>query len=520
MLPALILGAKGREIWKLEKFFPVLSFCSGVFLMEVNRPRLLIAAMRGGAGKTVVSLGLAAAWKRSLGLRISAFKKGPDYIDAGWLSAASGGPCYNLDQFLMSSEQILGSFISRSAGSDVGLIEGNRGVYDGVDASGSYSTAQLAKLLACPVVLVVDGSKVTRTAAAMVMGCQKLDEGVNIAGVILNRVSGKRHESVLRQSIEQCCRIPVLGVVPKQTRNFFPERHLGLVPAEEAGDIREAVSAAADVMCRHLDLGALLELAKSAPALACPASAGLYGSKGVDRNVKIGIIRDSAFQFYYPENFEALEANGATLVWISSLENAPLPEVDALYIGGGFPETHLDKLSANKVFRDSVKSAVEAGLPVYAECGGLMFLCRGIRKGDAFYPMSGVFPFDVTVGAKPQGHGYTVMRCVGVNPFFPSGTVLRGHEFHYSGIADSIDTGSFPFAFKLEKGHGVVAGWDGLCYKDVLASYSHLHAAGSEIWARSVVEAAVSFKRLKATISVDSGPDSVLPGSVSLPVVY
>ncbi len=488
--------------------------------MELKRSRLLIAAMRGGAGKTVVSLGLAAAWKRSFGLRISVFKKGPDYIDSGWLSAAAGGPCYNLDQYLMSSEQIVRSFAMRSAESDGSLIEGNRGIHDGVDAKGSYSTAELAKLLACPVVLVVDAAKVTRTAAAMVLGCRMLDPGVNIAAVILNQVSGKRHEKVLRESIERCCGIPVLGVVPRQTRNFFPERHLGLVPAEEAVDVSEAVLAAADVMGNHLDLRGLWELAESASPVACPVPLAADCAPRAARGVRIGIIRDSSFQFYYPENFEALEACGASLVWISSLENAPLPDIDALYIGGGFPETHLEKLAANEVFRNSVKSAVEAGLPVYAECGGLMFLCRGIRRRDVLFPMTGVFPFEVTLGAKPQGHGYTMMRCVGANPFFPLGTVLRGHEFHYSGIAGCIDPGSFPFAFKLEKGHGVVAGWDGLCYKNVLATYSHLHAAGNEMWARSVAGAAESFKRLKATFFVDSGLEHVRPESRSLPVVH
>ncbi|MDR3568267.1 MAG: cobyrinate a,c-diamide synthase [Syntrophobacteraceae bacterium] len=488
--------------------------------MEFKRSRLMIAALRGGAGKTVISLGLAAAWKHQLGLRISAFKKGPDYIDSGWLSAASGGPCYNLDQYLMSSEQIVGSFAARSAQSDGSLIEGNRGIYDGVDAKGSYSTAELAKLLACPVVLVVDAAKVTRTVAAMVLGCQKLDPGVNIAAVILNQVSGKRHEKVLRESIEKYCGIPVLGVVPRQARNFFPERHLGLVPAEEAADVPEAVLAAADVMGHHLDVRALWELARSASPLAFSAAPEPFGTQRVGGGVKIGVIRDSSFQFYYPENFEALEANGASLVWISSLEKAPLPEIDALYIGGGFPETHLEQLAANQIFRDSILSAVEAGLPVYAECGGLMFLCRGIRRGDVLFPMTGVFPFEVSLGAKPQGHGYTLMRCVGANPFFPLGTILRGHEFHYSGIAGSIDPGSLPFAFKLEKGHGVVAGWDGLCYKNVLATYSHLHAAGNDLWARSLARAAESFKSLKATMSVDSGLDSVRPGSRSLPVVY
>src|SRR5208337_1361197 len=414
---------------------------------------------------------------------------------------------YNLDPFLMSPEQIVHSFVMRSAKGDGSLIEGNRGLYDGVDANGSYSTAELAKLLRCPVVLVLDATKVTRTAAAMVLGCQRLDADVNIAGVILNQVAGKRHEQVLRDSIEQWCGVPVLGVVPKQTRNFFPERHLGLVPPEEAQDSVEALSVAAAKMNEHLDLDALWKLAAAAPALGYPMpTAAPVVSRG---SVRIGIIRDSAFQFYYPENFEALEERGASLVWISSLEHAPFPEVDALYIGGGFPETHLEQLAENEVFRNSVKSAVESGLPVYAECGGLMFLCRGIRHGEKLHPMAGVFPFEIILGTKPQGHGYTVMECVNENPFFPIATTFRGHEFHYSKIADRLDPATYPFVFRLKKGHGIVAGWDGICYKNVLAGYSHLHAAGNEHWADAMIAAAGSYKRLKTSISAGSGLDRV-----------
>jgi cobyrinic acid a,c-diamide synthase len=491
--------------------------------MEINGSRLIIAAMRGGAGKTVISIGLAAAWRRCLGLRIVTFKKGPDYIDSGWLSAASGS-CYNLDPFLMSPEQILRSFVMRSANADISLIEGNRGLYDGVDAGGSYSTAELAKLLKCPVVLVVDAVKVTRTAAAMVLGCRKFDPEVNIAGVILNHVAGKRHETVLRESIEKSCGIPVLGVVPRQIRNFFPERHLGLVPPEEAKDISTALSVGAAKIGECLDLKGLRELAGTAGPLNVPRPLAKDSGRGQGQDevdeVRIGIIRDSAFQFYYPENLEALEKRGASVVQISSLDNAPLPEVDALYIGGGFPETHLERLAANDVFRNSLKSAVDGGLPVYAECGGLMFLCRAIRRGERLYPMAGVFPFEIMLRTKPQGHGYTVMECVGSNPFFPQGITLRGHEFHYSAVVNRLDPASYPFVFRLKKGHGVAAGWDGLCHKNVLALYSHLHAAGCEAWGDAVIRAARSHKRLKTTISRDPGSGHlVLPGSHSIPMV-
>jgi cobyrinic acid a,c-diamide synthase len=484
--------------------------------MDFNRSRLIVAALRGGSGKTVVSLGLAAAWKRRLGLRIIPFKKGPDYIDAGWLGIAAGHPCYNLDPFLMRPEEILCSFSRRSGLGDASLIEGNRGLYDGVDAAGSYSTAELAKLLRCPVVLVLDATKVTRTAAAMVLGCQTLDPEVNIAGVILNQVGGKRHEKVLRESIEQWCRIPVLGAVPRQDRNFFPERHLGLVPPQESEDILGAVSFAADKMMNCLDLDALWKIARSAGPLGWPLCAA-EAEKPRTAPVKIGVIRDAAFQFYYPENLEALEDRGAVLIEISSFEKAPLPDVDALYIGGGFPETHLEVLSANGAFRESVRSAIDGGLPVYAECGGLMFLCRGIHRQERFYPMAGVFPFGIVLGPKPQGHGYTVMECVGANPFFEQGSVMRGHEFHYSRITDNLDPDSYPFVFKLKKGHGIVAGWDGICYKNALAGYSHIHAVGNNNWAEAMIVAAQCYKRDKFGMSAGSAmePDRVLPETQS-----
>jgi cobyrinic acid a,c-diamide synthase len=489
--------------------------------MDFDRSRLIIAALRGGSGKTIVSLGLAAAWRRHLGLRIIPFKKGPDYIDAGWLSVAAGHPCYNLDPFLMQPEQILRSFVLHSGKGDVSLIEGNRGLYDGVDANGSFSTAELAKLLRCPVVIVLDATKVTRTAAALILGCQHLDHEVNIAGVILNLVAGKRHETVLRESIELHCGVPVLGVIPKEGRNFFPERHLGLVPPQEAEDISGAVAFSASRMRDCLDLEALWRIAGSAGPLAGPPSC-VEPRRNRTEPVKIGIIRDAAFQFYYPENLEALVDRGAVLKEISSFETARLPAVDALYIGGGFPETHLDRLSANRGFRESVKAAVEAGLPVYAECGGLMFLSRGIHSRDNFYPMAGVFPFEIVLGPKPQGHGYTIMECVNPNPFFEQGTIIRGHEFHYSRIVEKIDPESHAFAFKLKKGHGIVAGWDGACYKNVLAGYSHIHAVGNESWANAMIAAAGSYRRNRNVMSTDSkmDPDRVSPESHDYPSVY
>jgi len=461
--------------------------------MTFDKPRLVIAALRGGAGKTVVSLGLAASWRLRHGLRIVPFKKGPDYIDAGWLGLASRHPCYNLDPFLMKPEEMICSFVQRSSIGDGSLIEGNRGLYDGVDTRGSFSTAELAKLLRAPVILVLDATKVTRTAAAMVLGCRHLDPDVNIAGVVLNQVAGKRHEQVLRGAIEEYCGIPVMGVLPKDKNGFFPERHLGLVPPQESLDSQEAVSYAASQVGDCLDLHALWEMAKTAGPMGLPADFACSSKTHKAKEaVRVGILRDAAFQFYYPENLEALRENGAALEEISSFDDRPLPPVDALYIGGGFPETHLEILANNRVFRESLKQAIDAGLPVYGECGGLMFLCRGIRHDGNFFPMVGVFPYEVIMGPRPQGHGYTIFECIAENPYFAKGTSLKGHEFHYSRVVGADESSSF--IFKVKKGYGIVAGWDGLCYKRVLASYSHIHAVGNDGWAEAIVRAALQYK--------------------------
>ncbi|MCU0586975.1 MAG: cobyrinate a,c-diamide synthase [Syntrophobacteraceae bacterium] len=474
--------------------------------MVCNKPRLMIAALRGGSGKTVVSLGLMAAWRLNRGLRVVPFKKGPDYIDASWLSTAARHPCYNLDPYLMQPNEILASFIRRSEAGHLSLIEGNRGLYDGVDVQGSFSTAELAKLLGAPVILVLDATKVTRTAAAMVLGCQQMDREVSIAGVILNQVAGRRHETVARGAIETYCRVPVVGVIPKDVHNFFPERHLGLVPPQESRDAAASMELAAARMTENVDLDRLWEIASGALTLGLPV--GVFDQDTVSRRAVqpvIGVVRDAAFQFYYPENIEVLKELGAKVVEISSFESRGLPVLDALYIGGGFPETHLEILAGNAVFRESVRAEVDRGLPVYAECGGLMFLCRSISGREGRFPMAGVFPHDVVMEAKPQGHGYTRCECTGENPFFAKGETFKGHEFHYSRLVDGEKAG--PFVFRLVKGHGIIAGWDGMCYKRALACYSHIHAVGNTRWAGAMIAAALAYRQERHHAALDRRAD-------------
>jgi cobyrinic acid a,c-diamide synthase len=465
-------------------------------------PRILIAALRGGSGKTIVSVGLIASWRKR-GMAIAPFKKGPDFIDAGWLALAASQPCHNLDTFLMPTDQILLSFTSRTNASDLAVIEGNRGLYDGIDLEGSTSTSELAKLLKTPVVLIIDCTKSTRTVAAMVLGCLRFDPEVNISGIILNRVAGARHEAIVRKSVEKYCPLPVLGAIPKIEGEAFPERHMGLVPTPEHDWAEESVEKAAGMAQKYLDLDRLLSVAREAsPLTALPEvlgdDIGLPPGKPAPAP-RIGVIRDAAFQFYYPENIEALEAAGAEIVTVSALIDAKLPTLDGLYIGGGFPETHAQALSGNEGFRKDVRRMAEEGLPIYAECGGLMYLGESLVFDGVTYPMVGVFPVVFGFSKRPEGHGYTVYKVEMANPYFETGLEVRGHEFHYSSVLNWQGEPE-DLAFRVTRGVGFAGKRDGLCYKNTLATYSHVHALGTPSWAKAMVAASATYRknRLKA----------------------
>jgi cobyrinic acid a,c-diamide synthase len=442
-------------------------------------PRLVVAALRGGAGKTTLSIGMAAAWRRR-GRIVVPFKKGPDYIDAAWLSLAAQRPCHNLDTFLMGRRKVLSSFRGNAEPQGISLIEGNRGLYDGVDSRGTQSTAELAKLLKAPVVLVLDCTKVTRTLAAMVLGCQRMDPGVDIRGVILNQVAGSRHEKILRASIEETCDLPVLGAVPRMDDFPFPERHLGLTPPQEHQWVSRALERAAEVAEKYLDLEEIWKIGGSASPFQweLEEEEKLRAAAGGPR---IGILRDSAFQFYYPENLQALEDRGARLIEISAVREKALPPLNALYIGGGFPETHAEQLANNLSFRLSLRDAIKNGLPVYAECGGLMYLGEKLAMDTRSYPLVGVLPVTFSMEKRPQGHGYTLLEVEKENPFYAVGRILKGHEFHYSRVL-SLEEGRVRFAFRVKRGTGIKEKQDGLCWKNVLATYSHIHALGCEEW--------------------------------------
>jgi cobyrinic acid a,c-diamide synthase len=458
----------------------------------IDFPRIFIAGLRGGAGKTILSIGMIAAWRR-LGKSIAPFKKGPDYIDAGWLAMAAGRPCYNLDTFLMHRSDVLRSFFSHTQSNDIAVIEGNRGLYDGIDTEGSTSSAEVAKLLKAPVVISLDCTKTTRTMAAVVSGCCQFDPDLRIQGVILNRIAGKRHEENLRKNIEHYCGIPVVGAVPKLDAQNFPERHMGLVPTPEHTWAVSSVDAAAEVALRYLDMAMLEQIAAEAAEDPVPVDLPVpsmpeESTDGGPRPV-IGILRDSAFQFYYPDNIEALRRAGADIVFISAFDTGDFPAVDGLYIGGGFPETHAEQLERNAGFMAGLKARAEAGMPIYAECGGLMYLGEALVVNDRRFAMTGVLPVVFGLSARPQGLGYTMVRVESENPYYDVGAEIRGHEFRYSRVLEwRGDEDSLVFG--MRRGTGFINGRDGIRYKNVLATYTHVHALGLPGWAASMVAAA------------------------------
>lgn len=400
---------------------------------------------------------------------------------------------------MMNKDQILQSFLANSADADVSVVEGNRGLFDGLDVEGRCSTVELARCLNAPVLLIVDVTMATRTVAALIKGCQAFDPGLKIAGVVLNRVAGPRQEALITESIAKYCGIDVVGAVPKLKENRFPERHMGLVPHQERDHAEKAVTWTQRTAQKHLQLSRILTIARHVEPLGHrfqlddPAPV----SKAETHFPRIGFIRDKAFWFYYPENLDQLEHMGAALIEINAITQSALPPLDALYIGGGFPEVQAKALSDNRAFRNALKAQIEKGLPVYAECGGFMYMGESLLVDDKSYPMVGALPVEFVLQKKPQGHGYTIMEVVRSNPYYPVGEILKGHEFHYS-KAIPTKKGGVEFLFKVRRGGGVDGRRDGMLWKNLLGTYTHLHAAGCPLWAKNFYMAA---KKHRQTIT-------------------
>ncbi len=461
--------------------------------IQKNKPLgLVVAGLSGGSGKSVIAVGLVAAFVQE-GRRVVPFKKGPDYIDAGWMHLAAGRPCYNLDPYLMSAETLQASFSCHAQDAEIVVVEGNRGLFDGVDVEGTYSSAELAISLKLPVLLVVDCTKTTRTVAALVLGCRMMDERVDIGGVILNRIAGARHESIVRRSVEHYTGVKVLGAMPKLAEDVFPQRHLGVTPFQEHERAGDALSGLAKRVQENIDLDGVLKI-MATPLQVKEKTAVI--EVHAEKKVRIGVVRDAAFQFYYPDNLEALEYEGAELIEMNALSEKSLPPLDGLYIGGGFPETSVRELSMNESFRESVRGAADAGLPIYAECGGLIYLGESMELDGDIFPLAGVFPVKFGMEKRPQAHGYTVLEAVNDNSYYARGTEIKGHEFRYSRVLE-WEGEAGQLAFHVKRGTGFIDGMDGLIYKNVLALYTHIHAVGTPGWAKALVAAAQAYGERK-----------------------
>ena len=478
--------------------------------------KILISGLSGGSGKTIVSLGLSRFFANK-NYPVHPFKKGPDYIDAAWLSEASHKPCYCLDPFFMNEQELAQHFsntLQNAPKSTIALIEGNRGLYDGKDYLGSCSSAQLAHTLNCPVLLTVNCTKITRTTAALVLGMQHFDPKLKIAGVILNNIASGRHGSIIQKSIEEYTDIPVLGIIPRQKSNPIPERYLGLC-LDKSKDRETVLNALAELIAGHTDTEKILACMQP---FEVPAAKENQEQLTIpDKPLHIAYLYDDAFWFYYQENFDAFKKLGAKLIPLSILSSQSFAEqlqeqnlteydLDGLYIGGGYPELFAKEISSSPKLAD-IKNWVEQSMPVYAECGGFMLLAKKLHfleeSGYKTYPMAGIFDIETKFFYIPQGLGYTEMQTRLPNPYHPAGSFWKGHEFHFSTAINY--SSEQEFLFELTKGHGMIEKnmqnkkicFDGLLHKNCFASYTHLYAPAVPHFAQNFVKTALEYRRIK-----------------------
>ena len=445
-------------------------------------PVLVIAGVSSGVGKTTVTLGLLEALRRR-GLTVQAFKVGPDFIDPAYHALATGSPSYNLDGWMCGRDHVVATVGERAAQADLAVVEGVMGCFDGADgATEDGSTAQIARWLGAPVVLVLDAGALVRSAAAVVLGFERFDPDLELTGVIFNRAGGAVHREWLAQAVTSACTARPLGALPSDPGVVLPERHLGLVTAVEGGYSRELRHRLAGLMEAHVDIDTLVGLARSGVARRAPRARSTASS------ATIAVARDAAFQFYYPDNLQALEHAGARLVFWSPMGDAVLPEADGLYIGGGYPELYGQALAANAPMREAVKTFARSGRPVYAECGGLMYLAKSLTDLDGHaWPMVGVLPAAVVMERSRLVIGYREVELPSAGPPGPAGTRARGHEFHCSRLGN-IPADVARLHAVTDRSAGTLRA-EGFVIDGTLMSYVHLHFGSNPALASNFVAA-------------------------------
>ena len=455
---------------------------------RMNIPRVVIAGLGSGCGKTTVSTGLMGAFA-STGLRVQGFKVGPDFIDPTYHTMVTDRKSRNLDAWMLPERTIQTLFQSNVAACDIAIVEGVMGLFDGTVNSGG-STAHIAKLLGCPVILVLDVWGMAGSAAALVAGCKALDKRLNLAGVILNRVSGEKHAAMCTRAIESATKMPVVGALHRDHEVKLPERHLGLVPTTEDVSLRTKLDRISGLVKSSVDLNRVLEIGKSAP----PLAEASFKRVNRRKTVRIGVAYDAAFSFYYQDALDALSAAGAELGYFSPLHDRTLPEdFDGLYIGGGFPEVLAKELESNQPIRSSIKKRVEQNIPVFAECGGLMYLTKSIADFQgAQHTMVGILDCKTKMVGKLTLN-YTHASVLRNNMLSNRGTSIRGHEFHYSRLDDVPSDACF--AYLMKRGSGIDAGRDGWVEYGALAQYMHMNFAAYPKLTSNFIKTCARYRR-------------------------
>lgn len=460
---------------------------------QLNIPRVVIAGVSSGVGKTTIVTGMLAALAKR-GLKVQSYKVGPDYIDPGFHRLASGKSAHNLDSWLVPPESLAEIFASTAAGNDIAIIEGVMGLYDG-GRSGVSSTAAIAKLLKAPVILVIDAKAMGESVAAVALGYKTYDPEVKLAGVIVNRLGSASHKAMVCEALDRVG-IPVIGTVFRNTELTMPERHLGLTPVTEQ-DVSAAVAKMGCQVAEQVALDSLLALAGTAEPLVrhTPVTKGSNSQAAV----RIGVAQDDVFTFYYPSSLEVLTELGAELVPFSPLSDRQLPDVDGLVLGGGFPEMFVKELAANRSLRQGIRQAAAQGMPIYAECGGLMYLARQIEDFDGqAYDMAGVIPAVCKMQSKLETVGYVEAKALADNVLCAGGESLRGHEFHFSRMLPDGGEENFPWAFAFKKMRTGAVYQGGYAAGNVLASYLHMHFAGNRPAAKCFIERCAGYRAKQA----------------------
>ncbi|MDD4159812.1 MAG: cobyrinate a,c-diamide synthase [Synergistaceae bacterium] len=453
-------------------------------MSRAERPRLVIAAVHSSSGKTTITGGIIAALTAA-GLRVHPYKVGPDYIDPGYLGLAAGSRADNLDTWLTDEAVMKRIFVSASKDADISVIEGVMGLYDG-GQNGISSTAQIARVLNAPVLLVIDVRSMGESAAAVAKGFRDYDRSVDIRGVIINRYGSDSHKNMVCEAIERIG-IPVLGAVPRNKEAEVRERHLGLLPVEE-NNSREHNEKIRMMIEPAVNLEAIIKIARSAPAL----EEGSIISQQSDKKVKIAVARDEAFSFYYPESIAAVEAAGAEMIYFSPLHDESIPECHGLIFGGGFPEVFAAQLAANLSMKGSISRAAKRGMPVYAECGGFMYLTNEIIDFDGrLHKMTGLIPMSCKMNDSMRTVGYVTAEALDDNIIAVKGEKLRGHEFHFS---TAEPEGPIQYAFEFTKNRTQEKYTAGFASDNILGSYLHLHFAGFPKAAERLVDRCLKYK--------------------------